>query len=634
LKIFFNLIINRSKILVLIEVLSMYYENPKTKPKIKRCLTKLLSVFLAVAMSISVLFIPTSASVPADSPAPESDATAPVLSAGSVERYSDKANIYFTASEGGGFYSQIKNSGDPAPGNDIEGSDWERFLNKGVGGKISVHLPLTDGAAKDIYIVVKGVSGNVSDPLKISVEAYKETYITSIAGVAIGDETYQDAGSYDNFLASINVPYSVASISASDIIVSGGTFTIEDANGKAISLTAGTPTNIVICIQNGQTKKYYTITVTREIGDDTAPTVTSVSVSPEAVEVQKGTTQTFIAAVSGTNSPGQGVTWTVLGGTASSIDSSGVLTVSADETATALLVTATSTVDTSKYGTAMVMLTAKANPNTNPNPTPTPTPKPTPAPKPEPTPAPTPAPSPTPALPPEENPYVTSSMETRQTENGTEYTTASGAKSTVTQTADEGVKVEAGLNKSGSVNSQATAAAVAEAAAIAQANGETAVKIELPEGTKGISKQTVEKLLNAAGDTAVVLDLPTVINGETVGSVSVPLTSDSGQILTGMTFDTSRTKSVEEYITKKWDTTILGSFETAQKGGWGEKATLSISTEKLGFAADNETSLTALIYDTKAKKWYQVSATVEDGNIIIKTKRTGIITIVTDPVKK
>jgi hypothetical protein len=34
-----------------------------------------------------------------------------------------------------------------------------------------------------------------------------------------------------------------------------------------------------------------------------------------------------------------------------------------------------------------------------------------------------------------------------------------------------------------------------------------------------------------------------------------------------------------------------------------------------------------------AKKWNQVAATIEDSNVVIKTKRSGIVTIVTDSVK-
>jgi hypothetical protein len=248
-------------------------------------------------------------------------------------------------------------------------------------------------------------------------------------------------------------------------------------------------------------------------------------------------------------------------------------------------------------------------------------------------PAPSPSPAPAPSVP-ESNPYVTPSMDVTETAEGTEFTTASGVTATVTVSEDEGVKVEAGVNESGSVNSQATAAAVAEAAAIAQANGETTVAIDLPEGTIGLSKSTVEKLIAAAGDTEVVVNIPTVVDGEAVGSISVPLTETTGQILTGMTFDTKRTEQIENYVANKWDTEVLGSFETAQKGGWGGTATLTVSIDKLDISADDGTKLYAVIYDTKNKKWYQVEATIEDGNVVIKTKRSGIVTIVTEPVKK
>ncbi|MCL2796525.1 MAG: InlB B-repeat-containing protein [Firmicutes bacterium] len=86
------------------------------------------------------------------------------------------------------------------------------------------------------------------------------------------------------------------------------------------------------------------------------PTVTSVTVAPAAIGVQKGTTRAFTATVAGTTNPAQTVTWSVSGGASAStaITSDGVLTVGADETAATLTVTATSTADTSKSGTAAV----------------------------------------------------------------------------------------------------------------------------------------------------------------------------------------------------------------------------------------------------------------------------------------
>ncbi|MEG2568756.1 MAG: Ig-like domain-containing protein, partial [Acinetobacter sp.] len=82
-------------------------------------------------------------------------------------------------------------------------------------------------------------------------------------------------------------------------------------------------------------------------------TVTSVTVTPNTAKVEKGETQQFKATVTGANDPAQTVTWAVTGGK-SSISESGLLTVAVGETAASLTVTATSTVDPNRSGTATV----------------------------------------------------------------------------------------------------------------------------------------------------------------------------------------------------------------------------------------------------------------------------------------
>jgi formylglycine-generating enzyme required for sulfatase activity len=82
--------------------------------------------------------------------------------------------------------------------------------------------------------------------------------------------------------------------------------------------------------------------------------------------VIKGGTKQFSAAVTRTGSPAQTVTWsideTVVAGTA--IDTNGVLTVAAGETATSLTIKAMSTVNTGKSGTAAVRVTWPGEPTT------------------------------------------------------------------------------------------------------------------------------------------------------------------------------------------------------------------------------------------------------------------------------
>ena len=94
-------------------------------------------------------------------------------------------------------------------------------------------------------------------------------------------------------------------------------------------------------------------------GEAPASTVTGVTVTPATASVEKGKTQQFTAAVTGTNNPAQTVTWTVEGGVSgTAITADGLLTVDANETATTLTIKATSTVDSNKSGTATVTVTA------------------------------------------------------------------------------------------------------------------------------------------------------------------------------------------------------------------------------------------------------------------------------------
>jgi len=89
-----------------------------------------------------------------------------------------------------------------------------------------------------------------------------------------------------------------------------------------------------------------------------APTVTSVTVNPDNVSVNKGKTQQFEAAVSGSNNPDQTVTWTVTGNISrgTNINEDGILTIADDEIATPLTVIATSTVNTDKNGSTNVIV--------------------------------------------------------------------------------------------------------------------------------------------------------------------------------------------------------------------------------------------------------------------------------------
>ncbi|WP_010253541.1 FN3 associated domain-containing protein [Treponema primitia] len=104
--------------------------------------------------------------------------------------------------------------------------------------------------------------------------------------------------------------------------------------------------------------KYDTAAVTITV-PSSEPTVLSVTVSPNTVEVEKGTTRQFQADVVVSGGAADTVTWTVSGGiTETTISDAGLLTVASGETAASLTVTAASTADTAKSDTAAVTVTA------------------------------------------------------------------------------------------------------------------------------------------------------------------------------------------------------------------------------------------------------------------------------------
>lgn len=84
--------------------------------------------------------------------------------------------------------------------------------------------------------------------------------------------------------------------------------------------------------------------------------INSIEVTPNNIDVMKGTTQQFEAIVDYNGNPNTGVTFSVSGAksTNTTIDAQGLLTIGNDETATSLTITATSVQTTSIKGTASV----------------------------------------------------------------------------------------------------------------------------------------------------------------------------------------------------------------------------------------------------------------------------------------
>jgi hypothetical protein len=194
--------------------------------------------------------------------------------------------------------------------------------------------PTAAGTANFTVRAANGVSPDATKALSIAVNA--PTYAVTVSSVGTGAT---GSGNYAEG-ATVNISAGTAP--------QGQRFKNWTAS-PAVSFAnaAGASTSFTMIGQ--------AVTVTANF-ENIPATVTSLTVNPSSVTVQKGTSYRFSATLTGTNDPPQGVTWSVSGNSSAStaITTVGALTVGADETAATLTVTAISTADTSKFGTATV----------------------------------------------------------------------------------------------------------------------------------------------------------------------------------------------------------------------------------------------------------------------------------------
>jgi hypothetical protein len=192
-----------------------------------------------------------------------------------------------------------------------------------------------------VVFLATGCPNPDTDPEVTSV-----TVSPASASVAKGATKQFSATVNGNGNPSQSVTWSVAGGGSGTGINASGVLTV-GANETAASLT-------VKATSTADSAKYGATEVT-------VISITSVTVSPASASVAKGATKQFSATVNGNGNPSQSVTWSVAGGgSGTSINASGVLTVGANETAASLTVKATSTADSAKYGAAAVTVTGSS----------------------------------------------------------------------------------------------------------------------------------------------------------------------------------------------------------------------------------------------------------------------------------
>ena len=226
---------------------------------------------------------------------------------------------------------------------------------EGAGGSISISGGTVTAIGKEYLGIGRGIGNYSSSPIKFTGGSIRTNYVTTQPSNGTSPVYFTTVTVIDNSgnaLEDTNI---------SCTMPSGVTFdSVTDGAGK-LYLWLPVGSNTTVALISGGVDYKATGNITAGTNNLTAApiTVTGVTVSPSAAQVQKGNTQTFSAAVTGTNNPAQTVTWSVYGNNSgdTNIDNTGLLIVAVNETASTLTVTATSTVDNTKSGTAAVTVT-------------------------------------------------------------------------------------------------------------------------------------------------------------------------------------------------------------------------------------------------------------------------------------
>jgi len=232
------------------------------------------------------------------------------------------------------------------------------------------HTGLQPNTAYSYYITAKNSLGtsDYSPPATATTPIVTTPSVTSVTVSPASARV--EKGKTQSFSATVvgtNSPSQNVTWSIDQSGRNSGT-TISTSGLLTVSANESLTTITVRATSTVDTSKNGTATVTVTTAASTTPSVTGVTVSPATATVEKGKTQSFSATVMGTNSPSQNVTWSIDQSgrnSGTTISTSGLLTVSVNETLTMITVRATSTADTSKNGTATVAVTSQPPPVTS-----------------------------------------------------------------------------------------------------------------------------------------------------------------------------------------------------------------------------------------------------------------------------
>ena len=188
-------------------------------------------------------------------------------------------------------------------------------------------------------------TGSATEVINVATQAYNAistAFYSSVTGVTVSPATATGSATFTAVVNGGNTPSQAVNWSTSaGSITSGGVFTAPAATGSVQTIT-------ITATSTQDPTKFGTATVTIAA----ASTVTGVTVSPATATGSA----TFSATVAGTNNPSQSVTWAAIAG---SIGSNGAFVApAATGSVQTITITATSTQDATKSGTAVVTIAA------------------------------------------------------------------------------------------------------------------------------------------------------------------------------------------------------------------------------------------------------------------------------------
>jgi hypothetical protein len=270
------------------------------------------------------------------------DTQAPTLNSINIDlgaAYTTQTNVLLTLASTGADYMMVS-----------EDSSFSTASYESYATTKNLTLSSTNGT-KTIYVKYKDLAGNVSS-------AVNDVILLDTEGPADGSVVINSGDTYTNSNAvtlTLSATDAVQMMISQDSSFSGATYEAY-ATSKTFSLSS-TDGSKTVYVKYKDNHGNESAVISDSIYVDS--NFHGVILTPGTVSVQKGNTQTFSAVVALVYGYTQDVTWSVSGNSSAEtyISSTGVLNVGIGESATTLLVKATSTSSATVYGTATVTVT-------------------------------------------------------------------------------------------------------------------------------------------------------------------------------------------------------------------------------------------------------------------------------------